>query len=200
MLIAIFRATLPASVLILFIGATATRAQDVGHATVTGVVHDSLVSGRPLARAEVVIEGTGLTAITDERGRFRIDHATPGHHRITFFHAMLDSLAVGAGVMPIDVPDSGSVDVRLATPSAPRLRARSCGAQRGALATGVIVGHVRSAEDESPLVGALVAASWSVWSIGATEVRMSRCCCAAASAPLPAATHRIARCRPAVAC
>jgi hypothetical protein len=55
----------PAFLLAVFV-APALRAQ----ATLTGVVRDS--SGRPIARADVVIEARGKRAVSDDAGRYRL--------------------------------------------------------------------------------------------------------------------------------
>jgi hypothetical protein len=59
----------------LFLTALATS-PTLAQATLTGVVRDS--SGRPLARAEVMIEARGKRAVTDESGRYRMPDVPAG--------------------------------------------------------------------------------------------------------------------------
>src|SRR6476660_4637654 len=95
--------------------ATTASGQDArsGRATISGTVFDSLVSHAPLAGAEITIDGTELSALTDARGRFRIDRAPTGRVVIRFYHATFDSLGFGAPPVAVTVPDSGGVSVRL---------------------------------------------------------------------------------------
>src|SRR5438105_15365406 len=86
-----------------------------GRATISGVIFDSLLTNRPLEFAEVELVGLGLTAFTDGAGRFRIDSVPAGHLPIPFFHHLLDSLSLGAGLIPVPVPRTGTVTVRLRT-------------------------------------------------------------------------------------
>ena len=64
--------------------------------SISGVVFDSLVTNAPLAGAEITIDGTELSALTDVRGRFRIDGAPTGRAVVRFYHTTLDSLGFGA--------------------------------------------------------------------------------------------------------
>src|ERR1043166_6240715 len=66
-------------------------AQQGGLGSVTGVAYDS-VRGRPLARAEIEVEGTTRAALTSADGRFRIDSVPVGQHRILARHPVVDSL------------------------------------------------------------------------------------------------------------
>lgn len=142
-------------------------AQDAkpGRATVSGTVFDALVSNAPLAGAEITIDGTELSAMTDARGRFRIDGAPTGRVVIRFYHATLDSLGFGTPPVAVTVPDSGSVSIRLATPSPARFRASLCPGPQPQ-STGVVLGRVRDVDDRVPLPNATATVSWTEWSIG----------------------------------
>jgi hypothetical protein len=135
-------------------------------ASIAGTVYDSLVTSGPLANAEVTIEGTDLIALTDNAGRFRIDAVPVGKAVLRFYHPTLDSLGFGAAPVPVTVPDSGSVEVRLATPAASTLHARLCPAPQPQ-STGVVLGRVRDVDDNTPLPNAAVSVSWAEWNVGA---------------------------------
>jgi hypothetical protein len=64
---------------------------------IRGVVYDSIVSDL-LVGAEVWLEGSVRSAITDAVGAFRIDRVAAAPRAITFAHAALDSLGFGAPV------------------------------------------------------------------------------------------------------
>src|SRR5262249_19005694 len=64
-----------------------------GMSTLQGFVLDSIHDGG-LAKAVVIIEGTGRTGITEADGRFRVDSIPMGKHRIMVMHPLLDTLGV----------------------------------------------------------------------------------------------------------
>ena len=132
---------------------------------ITGVVFDSLVRNAPLPGAEITIDGTDLSAVTDAAGRFTVEHVPKSRAVVRFYHPLLDSLGFGSAPVAVDVPDSGRVAARLATPSPARLRSALCAGAQPA-STGVVLGRVRNVDDGAPLAGATVNASWSEWSIG----------------------------------
>src|SRR5262245_60594203 len=58
-----------------------------------GYAIDSVHKG-PLAKAVVIIEGTGRNALTDAEGKYSIDSIPPGPHRIMLLHPLLDTLGL----------------------------------------------------------------------------------------------------------
>jgi hypothetical protein len=147
--------------------ASPARSQQQAHrttATITGVVYDSLVRNAPLSGAEVTVDGTDLSAVSDAKGRFTLRGVLPGRAGVRFYHTMLDSLGFGAAPVAVAVADTGVVSVRLTTPSPATLRASLClGPQPSA--TGVVLGRVRNVDTQAPLPHATVTASWAEWSI-----------------------------------
>jgi carboxypeptidase family protein len=133
--------------------------------SVTGIVFDSLITNAPLAGAEVVIEGTEQTAITDVRGQFRIDGVPVGRAALRFYHASLDSLGFGAAPAVVRVGESGTVTVALATPSPATLHAHLCPAPQPR-STGVLLGRVRDVDARTPVSNADVTVRWSEWTLG----------------------------------
>jgi hypothetical protein len=152
-------------------------------ATVTGTVFDSLRTSAPLKGATVVLPGLSRYAITDGRGRFRIDSVPAGQVTITFLHPALDSLGVAADIRTVTVPERGSVDVHLTTPSPPTAYARLCPGRRD-IATGLLFGIVRDVDDAKPIAGALVTADWREYAIelGSMRGRVARATAATSDA------------------
>ncbi|HEX2723314.1 MAG TPA: carboxypeptidase regulatory-like domain-containing protein [Gemmatimonadaceae bacterium] len=125
---------------------------------VAGVVVDSL-RGRPLAGAEIVLEGTPHRAISDSLGRFRLENVSPGTYRAGFFHPLLDSLSISLGTRGLSVPiDTGKV-VLLAVPSSLTMMKAFCPAAPAGSAA--VVGRVLDPESEEPVKGANVFLSWT---------------------------------------
>ena len=142
------------------------QAQEPVRAQVTGTVYDS-VGRTPLAGAIVRIvradnPAVGRTATADIYGRFRYDTVSAGSWLATFLHPVLDSLRLEPGIFRVDINEPGALVLPLTTPSARTLALSSC---RGPQADdmGVIVGEVRLAADDRPLVGATVDVEWPEW-------------------------------------
>lgn len=138
--------------------------------TIRGVVHDSLLSDRPLAGAQVVLQGAPQTATTDRLGRFVIRDVPAGTYAIGFFHPVLDSLEVTAPLARVTVGPGGTANVSLAMPSASALGQALCGREPEA-STAVVFGIARDAERGEPLAGAVVRAHWFVMQLVAGVAR-----------------------------
>ena len=80
----------------------------------TGRVVDA-DTGRPLPGAEVVIEGTGRSAVTDRAGEFRIVDAPSGLARVT-----ASSVGYADGSADLQVPGTGTVGTEIRLPSLAR--------------------------------------------------------------------------------
>ena len=135
-------------------------------ARITGVVYDSLAK-RPLSGATVrIVKATdpsiGRSATSDLFGRFTYDSVPAGAWLATFLHPVLDSLRLEPGVVRIDIHESGEIVLPLTLPSAHTLTLVTCRAPLAA-DMGVIVGEVRRATDDAPLVRATVEVSWPEW-------------------------------------
>ena len=132
---------------------------------VEGVVFDS-VHARALADARVVAVGTGSQtevrreATTDSIGRYRIDSLPFGRYIVGFENALLDSLEVALSPREVTVTPGQAATLDLALPSAVKLRSAVCLGATLPPETGVIYGHVVSAETESPLAGVELAMAW----------------------------------------
>jgi hypothetical protein len=142
------------------------RAPATISARVIGTVYDS-VGKRALANATVRIVRTddpsvGRTATSDIYGRFRVDSLPVGTWIASFVHPVLDSLRLEPGVARIDITEPGDVDLPLTIPSPRTLVGFSCRARLAADA-GAMVGDVRRADDDAPLIGASVFVEWPEW-------------------------------------
>jgi hypothetical protein len=86
---------------------TLDRLRAVAAASVfTGTVSDSLE--RPIAGADISIPELGLSAQTNDRGRFRIADISPGEHRI-----LVRRVGYGAADAKIEFPSNQTVDKRV---------------------------------------------------------------------------------------
>jgi hypothetical protein len=127
-------------------------------------VYDS-VANRPLANALVQIVRTsalqiGRSAVTDSRGRYRMDSITPGEYYATFFHPVVDSLGVQAAVrrVTLGVRDPERVDLGL--PRSERIIAVLCPGLPPFDTSAVIVGEVHESDTGLPLRNVNVVAQW----------------------------------------
>ena len=144
-------------------------AQAPVRARISGTVYDS-VSRRGLSGAIVRLVRTdnpsiGRSATSDAFGSFVLDTVTAGSWLATFLHPALDSLRLEPGIVRIEIQEAGTIVLPLATPSARTLIAANC---RMPLTRdfGVIIGDVRRASDDAPLIGAKVEVSWPEWVLG----------------------------------
>jgi hypothetical protein len=139
-------------------------------ATVSGTVFDSLRTSAPLKGATVVVPELSRYATTDSRGRFRLDSIPPGQFSITFLHPALDSLDIAAQVQLIVVPERGTVEAHLTTPSPAAAYARLCPGTRD-VTTGLLLGRVRDVDDARPIASAVVTADWMEYGLDRTGMR-----------------------------
>jgi hypothetical protein len=158
---------LHAAALFLAVVPTALAAQlPIVRARIVGQVYDS-VSRAPLSNATVRIvrvdnPAVGRTTTSDVFGRFRYDSVPGGGWLATFLHPTLDSLRLEPGVVRLDINEAGELTLPLSTPSARTLVVGNCRGPQAA-DVGVIVGEVRRAADDAPLVGATVEVEWPEW-------------------------------------
>ena len=153
-----------------FLGAVlATSATEAeAQATIRGILHDSLLTGKPVAAAEVVVLGANRKVITDERGRFEIADLPAGKHTLAFWAPWLDSLALPPLQRDVELGADGSAAlVTLSTPSIASYQLAACGTvlEEG---QGVLVGEIRG-PDGVPLPDIGVATRWSETLIGAGQ-------------------------------
>ncbi len=126
---------------------------------VRGVLIDSLLTGKPLSGATVIVVGTTISRETDTRGRFQLDSVPVGKQLLTFFHSTLDSIGIGASMVEVDVVDDAEANVTLRTPSGAALKAQLCPVSADTT-TGLVIGKVRNVDTNEGLAGATVNTAW----------------------------------------
>ncbi|NIP79572.1 MAG: DUF1416 domain-containing protein [Gemmatimonadetes bacterium] len=129
------------------------RIEQLDRPRVQGIVYDS-IRGRPVADAEVRLEGTDHATRTDDGGHFLLA-APEGDYRLTFRHPRLDTLGISAPTRPIGLRAGVLVQARLAIPTEETLLVQACAPVEGS----VIAGSVRDGEDR-PIIGAVVRLAW----------------------------------------
>jgi hypothetical protein len=140
-------------------------------AVLRGVAVDSLhgpsATGaeRPLAGAEVAIEGTTAVAVTDSSGAFSFDGLAPGQYQLALYHPTLDSLGMGVGSSTLTLRAADTDYVKLATPSPVRLVALLCKGAPASRDSGegpsIMIGRIVDADGEEPVAGARIALNWT---------------------------------------
>ena len=160
--------------------ARSAHAQAVGAGRLEGSVRDS-VHARPLRGVRVQALGVDSpeqmrgAATTDSTGRFRIDSLPTGRYMVGFESPLLDSLEMAVPPRAVTIAAGGTATVDLAIPPAAKLRAALCPGVTLGEGTGVVYGHVVSAETEGPLADVAIALQWrelAVWdSGGSTTLR-----------------------------
>ena len=141
-----------------------------GHPTLSGVVYDSL-HDEPVRGATVIIAGSARQAVTDSNGmyRFDIDSLPEGVVTVGFFMAGMDSLGITPPVRQIALRHGESALLDLGVPSMRTVLRVICrdSATEG---RGMMMGIVRDADTDAPLVGALVVVMWTEMNIGTSSL------------------------------
>lgn len=127
-----------------------------------GIVYDSLVTDRPLADAEVFLEGTSALVRTDAKGNFAFTGLPAGKYTVGFAHPVLDSIGVTLPLRTIDIQAGTTAVLPLTTPSLATIFPRICGTALGEK-TGLVIGRVTDADADSAIVGAVVEAEWTAF-------------------------------------
>jgi hypothetical protein len=147
-------------------GALTAQQPAAGTGRATGVVFDS-IAGVPLANVMVQFVGTDLSladrmhsAHSDATGRYELVGLTPGDYMAGFYHQTMDTLGIELGPRLVTIRE-GTQTIPLATPSPKTLMDRICPPTPASEATGLLLGHVRSAIDETAVDGAFVVAEWN---------------------------------------
>ncbi len=144
-------------------------------ATVSGVVYDSITS-RAIAGATIEFVNANdpaarpTTAVSGADGRYSIRDLPPGSYLAGFFTPALDSLGLEAAPRRVEVSTT-TQRVDLATPSARTVIATICPAGSANDSTGMLIGHVRSTDDQMAIGGASVMVEWSETIIDGSSVR-----------------------------
>lgn len=145
--------------------ATGTHAQaDTPASGFIGVVVDS-IHGGPLVGVEVTVVGTGRSARSDVRGRFRIDSVPAGAYRLAISHPLFDTLGISPTTQQITVAPHRYVVVALGTPSARTLRQELCASSDTTATPSFIMGRVRDADTGRPAAGAHVSMEYSTTAV-----------------------------------
>jgi hypothetical protein len=113
----------------------------------TGSVQDS-VTGRDLAGVRVTLQGTGLAATSDSRGRFALSGVLPGEYDLAVHTPGLDSLGTVSETM-ISITDAKE-PVRVRVAASPLIVRSICGARERPGIPGIVVGMV-TGPDRGPL-------------------------------------------------
>lgn len=125
------------------------RGQEATAAMLTGTVWDSL-SARPLAGAEVLLDGSVTVGRSDDEGLFTL-RAPEGRHTLSFHHPDVSAWSVLTRPAELELAAGQSLHIVLATPSAATVLDRACPGQ-GA----VVGGQVRDLLTLVPLASASV--------------------------------------------
>jgi hypothetical protein len=129
-------------------------------ASIAGIVIDSL-NGSVLRGADVVIEGSKTSLVTDSAGKFKIDGLPPGTYQVGVFHPLLDTLGISLASRPFHIGADSTSFILLAVPSATTIIHGACPV-RGfrPQGTSAVIGHVTDPESLQPVAGAEVSIAW----------------------------------------
>lgn len=144
--------------------------------SVVGLVYDSVAS-RPLGDALVqLVPASDLraarSAISDTRGRYRIDSLVPGEYFVSFFHPAADSLGIQAPVRRVSLGARDPETVDLALPAVRRIVAALCPELPPDDSSAVMIGEVRDADTRAPIANATVIADWATIVVDAKGLRI----------------------------
>jgi Carboxypeptidase regulatory-like domain/TonB-dependent Receptor Plug Domain len=133
--------------------ALAQQGSPAATARISGTVIDSL-RGQPMVGANVTVDGTMANAITDSLGHYQLTDVPPGRGQIAVYHPILDSLGVSLYTPPLAFRAGADTVVDIALPPPVAFMARICPSDTSARI--VVIGHVRDADNDTPVANATV--------------------------------------------
>jgi hypothetical protein len=139
---------------------------DRARAVVTGFVYDSIARtflGGVMVQyvgADDSAQSRAFSVRSDSSGRYLLTDVAPGRYLAGFFHTMTDTLGIETGPRVVDVRP-GEQHINLATRSPKTVIRSMCPPGDPADSTGLVIGHVRDAETDDPVMGASVVIEWS---------------------------------------
>ena len=141
-----------------------------GHPTLSGVVYDSL-HDEPVRGATVLIAGSSHQAVTDANGlyRFSIDSLPEGVLVVGFLMPAMDSLGIMPPARQVSIHQGESALLDLGVPSMRTVLHVIC-RDSASDGRGLMMGVVRDADTDAPLVGALVVVMWTELNVGTTTL------------------------------
>lgn len=141
-----------------------------GNPTLTGQVYDSLRE-EPVHGATVIVAGTTHQTVTDANGmyKFYVDSLPEGTAVVGFFMSNMDSLGISPPARQVVIRHGESALLDLGTPSMRSVLRVICrdSASEG---RGLMMGVVRDADTDKPLIGALVVVMWTEMNIGTSSL------------------------------
>ncbi|MGH7605247.1 MAG: carboxypeptidase regulatory-like domain-containing protein [Gemmatimonadaceae bacterium] len=143
------------------------RATAGSRTQIAGTVVDSL-NDRYLAGAEVMVEGSNRSVITDSLGGFVVDSLPPGIYQVGVFHPLLDTLGFSLATRPFRLGSDSATTIVFAVPSARTLAARACGPQKAGRES-AIIGRVIDPETLLPVQHAEVSLAWAEVEVSKTQ-------------------------------
>lgn len=129
-------------------------------AKVSGVVYDS-VRMEPMAKVQVWIPGTTISAVTDKSGQFSLLNVPAGRQTVAYSAAAFDSIGIGDRALEITVDASKNQTIRLNAPSGATLWKALCtNKTRIGSDSGIAWGAITDAHSGKLLSGAPVSFGW----------------------------------------
>jgi Carboxypeptidase regulatory-like domain/TonB-dependent Receptor Plug Domain len=161
--------TVAAAGLLLAVHIRPLRAQQpAAPASISGFAYDSL-RNRPMAGAQIVIQGTSFLTVAGADGHFRFDSVPAGQYRLLAAHPILDSIGIQLTSPPIKVAVGQALTIDMVTPGPAGLVKMLCPAARLALGPAALFGRVRNADTEQPIAQARVSIVWTDIQMGGLQ-------------------------------
>ena len=125
---------------------------------VDGVAYDS-VTKAPLANALIAVQGTGRSAMSDAKGKFRLDSVPEGTHLVAMTHAAFDSVGL-SGITSRVTFVNNMPRVLMAVPSFASIWRAACGDMPVPKDSALVFGAVRRSTNGDAVGTPAVEISW----------------------------------------
>jgi hypothetical protein len=130
-----------------------------GRSAIEGIARKA-PGGDPLPGARVFLAGTGYEAVSDARGRYRIDSLPAGRYALTFSHDIVKDVPFSVAIDSLNVGADTTLARDVTIPGIEEITRMVCPNQaEDNFGPGLIYGVVRDS-DGAPIAGAQMRAEW----------------------------------------